>query len=68
VISVGNLAVGGRGKTPIVAAIARVLMAAGERPAILTRGYARTNPQDGVVVVRDRDGIRADLARSVTSR
>ena len=64
VISVGNLAVGGRGKTPIVAAIARVLLAAGERPAILTRGYARTNPQDGVVVVRDRDGLRADLARS----
>ena len=64
VISVGNLAVGGRGKTPIVAAIARVLLAVGERPAILTRGYARTNPQDGVVVVRDRDGLRADLARS----
>jgi tetraacyldisaccharide 4'-kinase len=64
VISVGNLAVGGRGKTPIVAAIARELLALGERPAILTRGYARTSPEDGVVVVRDADGIRADLARS----
>ena len=36
----------------------------GERPAILSRGYGRTRPADGVVVVRDPDGIRADLARS----
>src|SRR6188768_3623822 len=64
VISVGNLAVGGRGKTPMVAAIARELLAMGERPAILTRGYARTRTEDGVVVVRDPDGIRADLARA----
>ena len=64
VISVGNLAVGGRGKTPAVAALARVLTAAGERPAILSRGYGRTQPDDGVVVVNAPDGIRADLARS----
>jgi tetraacyldisaccharide 4'-kinase len=64
VVSVGNLAVGGRGKTPMVASIARELLAMGERPAILTRGYARARPEDGVVVVRDPDGIRADLARA----
>jgi tetraacyldisaccharide 4'-kinase len=64
VVSVGNLAVGGRGKTPIVACIARELLAMGERPAILSRGYARRQPDDGVVVVRDPDGIRADIARS----
>ncbi len=64
VISVGNLAVGGRGKTPLVAAIARELIGMGERPAILSRGYARTRPVDGVVVVRDPDGIRSDLGRS----
>jgi tetraacyldisaccharide 4'-kinase len=64
VISVGNLAVGGRGKTPLVAAIARELLSMGERPAILSRGYARTQPVDGVVVVRDADGIRSDLGRS----
>jgi tetraacyldisaccharide 4'-kinase len=64
VISVGNLAVGGRGKTPIVAVVARELLAMGERPAILSRGYARTRPEDGVVVVRDPGGIRADLDRS----
>jgi tetraacyldisaccharide 4'-kinase len=64
VISVGNLAVGGRGKTPIVLSIARMLLAAGERPAILSRGYGRQRMEDGVVVVRDPDGMRADLARS----
>jgi tetraacyldisaccharide 4'-kinase len=64
VISVGNLAVGGRGKTPTVAAISRLLLEMGERPAILSRGYARRRPEDGVVIVRDPEGIRADLDRS----
>jgi tetraacyldisaccharide 4'-kinase len=64
VISVGNLAVGGRGKTPLVAAIASRLTALGERPAILSRGYARQVGADGVVVVRDPDGIRADVDRA----
>jgi tetraacyldisaccharide 4'-kinase len=36
----------------------------GERPAILSRGYGRRQPEDGVVVVRDAEGIRADLDRS----
>ena len=53
VISVGNLVVGGSGKTPVVAALARLLVAAGERPAILTRGYGRRTIADGVVVVSD---------------
>jgi tetraacyldisaccharide 4'-kinase len=64
VVSVGNLAVGGRGKTPTVACIARLLRDAGERPAILSRGYKREEPVDGVVIVRDAEGIRSDLARS----
>jgi tetraacyldisaccharide 4'-kinase len=64
VISVGNLAVGGRGKTPTVAFLARELLAMGERPAILSRGYARRRAEDGVVVVRDPYGIRADIDRS----
>lgn len=42
VISVGNIALGGTGKTPLVAALARTLLTAGARPAILTRGYRRT--------------------------
>ncbi|MFQ5677986.1 MAG: tetraacyldisaccharide 4'-kinase [Gemmatimonadota bacterium] len=40
VMSVGGLTVGGSGKTPIAAHIARWLEAAGHRPAIVTRGYA----------------------------
>jgi len=41
VISVGNLTVGGTGKTPIVAWIVRRLLASGHKPSILTRGYGR---------------------------
>lgn len=64
VISVGNLAMGGRGKTPLVAAVTRLLLDMGERPAVLSRGYGRTRPQDGIVIVRDAGGMRADLPRS----
>jgi tetraacyldisaccharide 4'-kinase len=39
VISVGNLTVGGTGKTVLVAQIARWLIDAGHRPAVLMRGY-----------------------------
>ena len=38
VISVGNLSMGGTGKSPVVAAIAQWLIDRGERPAILSRG------------------------------
>ena len=61
VISVGNLSVGGSGKTPMVEYIARVLIERGERPAILTRGYARQRPQDGVTVVSDGTQLCASL-------
>lgn len=39
VISIGNLTVGGTGKTPIVEKIARALQSGGRRVAILSRGY-----------------------------
>jgi tetraacyldisaccharide 4'-kinase len=48
----------------MAATVARELLAMGERPAILTRGYGRTRREDGVVVVRDPEGIRSDLARA----
>jgi tetraacyldisaccharide 4'-kinase len=64
VVSIGNIAVGGRGKTPMAACVARLLADLGERPAILSRGYARTLREDGVVVVSDPRGIRADVARA----
>lgn len=39
VVSVGNLTVGGTGKTPVVELLARELQAGGRRVAILSRGY-----------------------------
>lgn len=39
VISVGNLTLGGTGKTPMVQCLARLLQEAGFRPAAISRGY-----------------------------
>jgi tetraacyldisaccharide 4'-kinase len=39
VISIGNITVGGTGKTPLVIETVRRLQRLGRRPAILTRGY-----------------------------
>jgi tetraacyldisaccharide 4'-kinase len=39
VVCIGNPTVGGAGKTPTALAVARMLAAAGERPAFLSRGY-----------------------------
>src|SRR6202030_3917454 len=39
VISIGNLTVGGTGKTPVVEKFARALQVGGRRVAILSRGY-----------------------------
>ena len=64
VVSIGNLSVGGTGKSPVVAALASWLVARGERPAILSRGYRRRTDAPGVTVVSDGQSILADLARS----
>jgi len=64
VISVGNLATGGSGKTPVVAAVAGLLRNRGERPAILTRGYARRESTDGVLVVSDGERVLEPVSRS----
>jgi len=55
---------GGRGKTPVVAYLARTLLAGGERPAILSRGYGRRRVEDGVVVVSDGEHLLADVDRA----
>jgi 3-deoxy-D-manno-octulosonic-acid transferase len=43
VISVGNITVGGTGKTPLVQYIAQQFKARGHRPAVLTRGHGRSS-------------------------
>lgn len=64
VISVGNLSVGGSGKTPVVATLARLLVSMGHRPAILSRGYARRRNVDGVVVVSDGQRVLEPVEHS----
>ena len=55
VISIGNLAVGGRGKTPLVERTASLLIDAGQRVAVLSRGYGGSFRGDALIV---SDGIR----------
>lgn len=45
VISVGNITVGGTGKTPLVAWLVRLMREAGHLPAVLTRGYRASASQ-----------------------
>ena len=44
--------------------VARALLEAGERPSILSRGYARERTVETPVVVRDADAVRAGVAES----
>lgn len=71
-VSVGNLSVGGTGKTPVASWLAQWFLARGIRPAIVLRGYgddeplvhARLAPQAIVVASPDRvAGIRDAAAR-----
>jgi len=43
VIVVGNISVGGTGKTPLIIALCSLLKEAGLRVGVVTRGYGRTN-------------------------
>ncbi|HEY0077172.1 MAG TPA: tetraacyldisaccharide 4'-kinase [Pyrinomonadaceae bacterium] len=50
VVSVGNITLGGTGKTPLVEWLARALSSEGRRVCILTRGYGREKASRRVVV------------------
>jgi tetraacyldisaccharide 4'-kinase len=55
VVSVGNLTVGGTGKTPMVIWLAERFLAEGKRVAILTRGYRGSGAtSDEVELMKDR--------------
>ncbi len=57
VVSIGNLTVGGTGKTPLVEYLVRELLAGGCKVAVVSRGYKRKST--GVVVVSDGKKILA---------
>jgi tetraacyldisaccharide 4'-kinase len=65
VIAVGNLSVGGTGKTPLASWIAEHCLALGARPGIVLRGYGQDEVGvhrervPGALVVADRDRRRA---------
>lgn len=67
VISVGNLSMGGSGKTPFVLWLCRYLAEQGRRPAVLTRGYRRVSDEPivtalpGETVPVERTGEEAQL-------
>ena len=56
VLSVGNLTLGGTGKTPVVIALTGWLLAQGKRVAILSRGYRRTSA-DPYLLVSDGERL-----------
>ena len=63
VVSVGNLSVGGTGKTPVVVLLARRLSAAGCRPAVVLRGTPEAEEYYKVLIAeleeRIADGVAA---------
>jgi tetraacyldisaccharide 4'-kinase len=63
VISIGNLAVGGRGKTPLVELTATMLRDAGRPVAVLSRGYGGAFRGE-VLVVGDGVRVAADVAEA----
>jgi tetraacyldisaccharide 4'-kinase len=75
VICVGNLTVGGSGKTPTAISIARLLMDAREKPMFLTRGYGGSlggpvsvETQHTAAEVGDEPLLLARVAPTIVSR
>ncbi len=60
VISVGNITVGGTGKTPAVLHLARWLAREGRNPGVLTRGHGRASPHGTLAVPRGGTASRSN--------
>lgn len=61
VISVGNLTMGGTGKTPVVQYLARFLRKEGLHPAVVSRGYGGST-KEPVNIVSDGERVLLDAA------
>ena len=59
VISIGNIAFGGTGKTPMTIHLCEKLKAEGYSPAVISRGYKRKSK--GLVVVHDGDSVVSNV-------
>lgn len=59
VVCIGNLSVGGTGKTPMVEFLARMMPIWGLWPGIVSRGYKRSTPPEECVLVSDGTEIYA---------
>jgi len=59
VISVGNITVGGTGKTPVVLHLAQRLAQRGWHAGVLTRGYGRASPHQTMIVPRGGEASRS---------
>ncbi|MFQ6617869.1 MAG: tetraacyldisaccharide 4'-kinase [Fidelibacterota bacterium] len=62
IVSIGNLSVGGTGKTPAVEYVARLLLQRGLKPTIASRGYLKKSK--GFVVVADGKDILSTVEDS----
>ncbi|MCK9995403.1 MAG: tetraacyldisaccharide 4'-kinase [Candidatus Krumholzibacteria bacterium] len=65
IVSIGNLALGGTGKTPVVAALAGDLAAAGWKGGVLTRGFG--SPLAGPLTVDPDNDLAGDEARLIAT-
>lgn len=59
IISVGNISVGGTGKTPVINFLAKYLAKRGFKVAVLSRGYKRKS--QGTIVVSDGKNLLANV-------